>query len=94
MFLILRLLGLRARRPEVFATGSYEPLEGGRHVCAFLRGEQVLVAVALSDEPPADEIAVPSGRWHDVLQGEERALGSRVAANELLDRRGIAVLER
>jgi (1->4)-alpha-D-glucan 1-alpha-D-glucosylmutase len=94
MFLILRLLGLRARRPEVFASGSYEPLDAGPEVCAFLRGGQVLVAVALSDAPPEASLAVPGGRWHDVLRGEERALRSGILASELLDDRGIAVLER
>jgi (1->4)-alpha-D-glucan 1-alpha-D-glucosylmutase len=94
MFLILRLLGLRARRPEVFATGPYQPIEAGERVCAFLRGARALVAVALSDAPPPDEVAVPPGRWHDVLRGEERSFGSRVVASELLDERVIAVLER
>jgi (1->4)-alpha-D-glucan 1-alpha-D-glucosylmutase len=94
MFLILRLLGLRARRPEVFAAGSYQPLEAGERVCAFLRGDHVLVAVALSDTAPADEVTVPQGRWHDLLRGEERSLGSRIAADKLLDERGIVVLER
>ncbi len=37
LFLILRLLGLRARRPEMFLGGAYEPLEAGPEVCAFLR---------------------------------------------------------
>ncbi len=94
MFLILRLLGLRARQPVVFATGSYQPLEAGERVCAFLRGDCVLVAVALSDTAPADEVAVPQGRWHDLLWGEERSLGSPIAADKLLDERGIVVLER
>ena len=45
LFLILRLLGLRNRRPDVLGRGSYEPLEAGPAVCAFLRGEDVLVLV-------------------------------------------------
>jgi (1->4)-alpha-D-glucan 1-alpha-D-glucosylmutase len=94
MFLILRLLGLRARRPELFAEGSYEPLQAGRRVCAFLRGGRVLVAVALADEAPQDQIVLPAGRWHDVLWGEERSLPSSMRASELLVRPGIAVLER
>ena len=94
MFLILRLLGLRARRPEVFESGAYRPLEAGPDVCAFLRGEEVAVAVAVSDEPPADSVELPAGRWRDVLHGEERRLGESVLATELLDAQGIAVLER
>ncbi len=94
LFLILRLLGLRARRPEVFAHGDYEPLAAGSDVCAFLRGGLVLVAVAIPDQAPEDEIPVPAGLWRDVLGGEERQLGDTIAARSLLDRRGIAVLER
>ena len=94
MFLILRLLGLRARRPEVFADGDYEPLPAGPRVCAFVRGGLVLVAVALPDHVPEDEVAVPSGAWRDVLRGEERELTGAVPARALLDARGLAVLER
>jgi (1->4)-alpha-D-glucan 1-alpha-D-glucosylmutase len=93
MFLIMRLLGLRARRPEVFAEGSYEPLSAGSRVCAFVRGGVVLVAVALSDQVPEDAITVPPGVWRDVLRGEERDLSGAVSAGALMDQRGIAVLE-
>ncbi len=47
LFLILRLLGLRARRPETFLTGGYEPVQAGSEVCAFLRGDDVFVATAV-----------------------------------------------
>jgi (1->4)-alpha-D-glucan 1-alpha-D-glucosylmutase len=94
MFLILRLLGMRARRPEVFAAGDYEPLAAGPRVCAFVRGGTVLVAVALPDQAPEDEITVPAGTWRDVLRGEERELKGTISAPALLDARGIAVLER
>src|SRR5581483_2735674 len=33
LFLILRLLGLRARQPEIFAAGSYEALDAGAAAC-------------------------------------------------------------
>ena len=94
LFLILRLLGLRARRPDVFAAGSYEPLEAGPDVCAFLRGGQVVVAVALRAAIGEEPVSVPAGRWHDVLTGEEWDLPESVRAAELLDERGIAVLEK
>jgi (1->4)-alpha-D-glucan 1-alpha-D-glucosylmutase len=94
MFLILRLLGLRARRAEVFASGAYEPLAAGPDVCAFLRGQQVLVAVALGNAPHAGELTVPAGRWHDLLRGDERELDGRQPLAGLLDEHGIAVLER
>jgi (1->4)-alpha-D-glucan 1-alpha-D-glucosylmutase len=44
--LIRRVLALRSERPRAFA-GSYEPVDLGPHVCAFVRGGEVLVAVAL-----------------------------------------------
>jgi (1->4)-alpha-D-glucan 1-alpha-D-glucosylmutase len=50
LYLTWKTLELRARRPEVFA-GSYEPLDLGPDVCAFVRGGQVLVAVPLRDVP-------------------------------------------
>jgi (1->4)-alpha-D-glucan 1-alpha-D-glucosylmutase len=93
LFLTLRLLGLRARRGEAFA-GGYEPLTAGETVCAFTRAGRVLVAVGVRDAPPGEPVEVPAGRWHDVLTGEERTLSASVPAGELLDARGIAVLER
>jgi (1->4)-alpha-D-glucan 1-alpha-D-glucosylmutase len=94
MFLILRLLGLRARRPEAFASGAYQPLDAGSEVCAFLRGGQVLVAVALTEHRSGGELAVPAGDWHDVLMGDERELSEAIPAADLLNKQGIAVLER
>jgi (1->4)-alpha-D-glucan 1-alpha-D-glucosylmutase len=95
MFLILRLLGLRARRPDAFGPGGgYQPLDAGPDVCAFIRGDQVLVAVALREAPPGGELAVPNGRWHDVLRGDERHLSGRTPVTGLLGKHGIAVLER
>ena len=44
--LIRRTLALRARGRRAFA-GGYEPLEAGADVCAFIRGGEVLVAVAV-----------------------------------------------
>jgi (1->4)-alpha-D-glucan 1-alpha-D-glucosylmutase len=94
LFLILRLLGLRARRGEAFAGGSYEPLAGGETVCAFTRAGRVLVAVTVREAASGEPVQVPAGRWRDVLTGEERALSASVPAAELLDEHGIAVLER
>jgi (1->4)-alpha-D-glucan 1-alpha-D-glucosylmutase len=55
LFLIRSTLELRAQQPEAFA-GAYEPMEAGPGVCAFLRGGEVLVAVATRErarfEPP------------------------------------------
>ncbi len=96
MFLTLRLLGLRARRPEPFA-GSYDPLDVGPGACAFLRGGDVLVAVAVregSESLAAAEIDLPGGVWRDVLRGDERPLEGRWPLGSILDDRGIAIFER
>ena len=47
--LIRRALALRARRADAF-DGSYEPFDAGEDVCAFIRGGEVLVAVAVRGE--------------------------------------------
>jgi (1->4)-alpha-D-glucan 1-alpha-D-glucosylmutase len=72
--LIRRTLALRARRPRAFA-GAYEPLDAGPDVCAFLRGGEVKVAVALRGdlrEPPTP------GKWRDVVRTPTLLLAERV----------------
>ncbi len=93
LWLTTRLLGLRIRRPESFAEG-YERLAAPETAVAFLRGGDVLVAVAMRSGPPEGALDGAEGRWRDVLHGDERVLGSSVALAELLDEYGIAVLER
>jgi (1->4)-alpha-D-glucan 1-alpha-D-glucosylmutase len=95
LFLILRLLGLRARRPEPFL-GAHEPLDGGTEACAFVRGGEVLVVVGLprAGAEPDAALDAPGGRWRDVLRGEERSFGRRTRLGELIDEHGIAVFER
>jgi (1->4)-alpha-D-glucan 1-alpha-D-glucosylmutase len=99
LFIIVRLLGLRGRRPELFGpgpAGTYRPLEAGDSVCAFTRGDGLLVAVATRPSALTGEAVVqtPPGRWRHVLRGEEHDLGERTPAARLLSRRGIAVFER
>ena len=62
--LIRRTLALRERRPAAFAS-TYEPVEAGEDVCAFLRGGEVLVAVAVRGDLSAFQ--PPSGTWDDVV---------------------------
>ncbi len=96
LFLILRLLGLRARRPDCFGPGGgYAPVAAGEEICAFRRGEDAWVAVATRpDATTRGEIDAPAGRWRDVLRGEEHDLAGATPAARLLSRRGIAVFER
>jgi hypothetical protein len=58
---IKEALALRRRRPF----GEYRPLDLGDEVCAFLRGDDVAVAVPLrGQEPPELD---PPGEWRSVL---------------------------
>ncbi len=93
LWLTTRLLGLRIRRPDAFA-GAYEPLTAPDTAVAYLRGGEVLVAVATRPGPPEGMLEGAEGSWRDVLYGDERELGASVALAELLDEYGIAVLER
>ena len=93
LWLTSRLLGLRIRRPDAFA-GDYAPMAAPETAVAYLRGGQVLVAVATRAGLPDGALTGGEGRWRDVLYGDERELSSTVALAELLDEYGIAVLER
>jgi (1->4)-alpha-D-glucan 1-alpha-D-glucosylmutase len=77
LWLIERLLALRGRLPEAF-DGTYEPVDAGPDVVAYLRGGRVMVAVALRD---GARFRPPVEGWTDVLPG-------------LADWPGITVLER
>jgi (1->4)-alpha-D-glucan 1-alpha-D-glucosylmutase len=93
LWLTTRLLGLRIRRPGAFA-GAYEPVGAGDAAVAFIRGGEVLVAVATRAGLPQGSLDAVPGRWRDVLGGEERRLESGMPLAQLLDEHGIAVLER
>jgi (1->4)-alpha-D-glucan 1-alpha-D-glucosylmutase len=94
LFVTLRLLGLRARRPEVLIGGAYEPLEAGPDGCAFVRGGEVMVVVAVRDGGLAASVDAPRGRWRDVLRGEQRSFGRRERLAGLVGEHGLAVFER
>ena len=72
--LIRETLALHARRPTAFA-GSYEPLEAGEDVCAFTRGGEVLVAVAIRGDLRG--FREPAGEWRDVVRAETLLLSER-----------------
>ena len=97
LWITSRLLGLRARRPEAFAAGRYEPLDAGEGACAFVRGGQVLTVVALPrtglDAEPvlADP---PGGRWRELLTGDERSFDRGQPVARLVGDNGFAVYER
>jgi (1->4)-alpha-D-glucan 1-alpha-D-glucosylmutase len=93
MFVTMRLLGLRARRPEVFAHGSYEVLDAGSGCCAFTRAGELLVAVSLREELEGN-LEMPGGRWRDLFTGEERTFDGQCPFARVLGEDGFAVFER
>jgi (1->4)-alpha-D-glucan 1-alpha-D-glucosylmutase len=62
LFVTRTTLALRGQRAHAFAR-SYEPLDLGPGVCAYVRGGEVLVAVATRADV---DVRVPRG-WRDVL---------------------------
>jgi (1->4)-alpha-D-glucan 1-alpha-D-glucosylmutase len=73
LFLIRELLALRARRPEAFA-GSYTPLDAGPGAVAFLRGDDVAVALPIREGGLDMELlALPAGDWRPVFDPEHLA---------------------
>ncbi len=94
LWLTMRLLHLRLRRPEAFL-GDYRPLDAGPKTVAFLRGGEVLVVVATRPAPIDGELEGAAGTWRDVLRGERRVLGDRHPCSKICSAdRGVAVLER
>ncbi len=94
LFVTLRLLGLRGRRPAPFA-GGYEPIDAGPGTCAFVRGGDVLVVVGLRGAPFEGTLSeLPGGRWRDVLRGEERSFDTRQPVAGVVGEPGVAVFER
>jgi (1->4)-alpha-D-glucan 1-alpha-D-glucosylmutase len=75
LYVTWKTLGLRAERPGAFG-GSYEAVDLGSHVCAFVRGGEVLVAAAVR---PGTAVRAPEG-WRDVLDIEGLALCVRRVA--------------
>lgn len=98
LHLVQRTLALRARRPEAFA-GDYVPVEAGDDVVCFLRGGDVLVAVAVREGATGTAgWALPgsaAGTWRDVLGGGgEVELPEGATLAGVLGPEGRALLER
>lgn len=72
--LIRRTLSLRERRPAAFAS-TYEPVEAGADICAFVRGGEVLVAVAVRGD--LSTFQPPGGTWDDVVRTPHLLLAER-----------------
>jgi (1->4)-alpha-D-glucan 1-alpha-D-glucosylmutase len=95
-------LRLRRERPDTFTSGGYRPMPAAgsarEHVVAFLRGDDVLVAVSrwtlrLAETGWGDtSLALPDGAWTDRLTG--RRFTGRVTAAELYADLPVALLEK
>ena len=95
-------LQLRTRRPDTFLAGGYQavPADGtaAEHIVAFLRGDDVLVAVSrwtvrLAERGWGDTtLTLPDGTWRDVLTGT--SFSGRLPAGELFDEFPVALLAR
>jgi hypothetical protein len=59
-----------------------------------VRGDELMVAVAVRDEAPSGQMATPRGRWRDVLRGEERSFAAREPLERVLGKWGLAIYER
>jgi (1->4)-alpha-D-glucan 1-alpha-D-glucosylmutase len=98
-------LRLRRRRPEVFgASATYTPLSaegpGAAHCVAFVRSGRVLTTVTRLSLRLAEAggwrgtcLALPPGRWADVLDAE-REFEGRTRMEDLCARLPVALLER
>lgn len=95
-------LALRRARPATFRSGRYTPLPAtgstARHLIAFARGDDVVVAVSrwtveLAETGWADTVlTLPDGQWRDRLSG--RRWTGPVPAADLLAQSPVALLER
>ncbi|MFJ4784864.1 malto-oligosyltrehalose synthase [Streptomyces sp. NPDC088794] len=98
-------LRLRARRPGVFGdTATYAPLEAegpaAAHCVAFARSGETVTAVTRLSLRLAEaggwrdtDLALPPGRWADVL-APEREFTGHARVEELFERLPVALLER
>jgi (1->4)-alpha-D-glucan 1-alpha-D-glucosylmutase len=91
--LIVSALELRKRRPEALA-GGYEPVDAGDRAIAYVRGGVVLVAAEIFPGGAHALIEPPAGSWRDVIHGRDFELTGGARLADLLDERGVALLER
>ncbi len=102
LWLIHRLLRHRSCHPEAYGPGSgYEPLRvtgpAAAHALAFARATGLAVVVprlvAGIGDWAGTTVALPAGRWTDVLTGDQ-VEGGDVSPGQLLRRFPVAVLGR
>jgi (1->4)-alpha-D-glucan 1-alpha-D-glucosylmutase len=104
LWVLHRALGLRRRRPEVFAEGDYLPLaargERAAHAVAFARGGRAVTVAprlviglggGLKGDWKDTVLDLPPGAWTNELTGET-VDGGEVRLAALLDRFPVALL--
>ncbi|HVR41616.1 MAG TPA: malto-oligosyltrehalose synthase [Thermoanaerobaculia bacterium] len=93
-FTTWRALAVRARHAETFRRGAYRPLPAGEHCVAFLRGDDILVAVRrLTTRECEGAVEVPQGTWRNAFT-EEVLEGGRVEVGRLFAALPVAIFER
>jgi (1->4)-alpha-D-glucan 1-alpha-D-glucosylmutase len=100
--IVSHALRLRKRRPETFLTGGYTPVlaagPAAAHAIAFLRGDDVLVAVSrwtvrLSETGWGEtSLQLPAGDWTESFTGRRFADAVRLA--DLFAELPVALLEK
>jgi (1->4)-alpha-D-glucan 1-alpha-D-glucosylmutase len=108
MFVTWKMLDLRARHAALFRDGSYEPVDGGPNVVAFLRrhdDDAALIAVPRLvarlvkpgifpiGEVWGDRSLAAGGHWRNLFTGANYA-GEEIALRDLFADFPVAVLER
>jgi (1->4)-alpha-D-glucan 1-alpha-D-glucosylmutase len=102
MGVVAAALRMRRRRPDTFLSGGYRPVlaegAGAEHLVAFLRGDDVLVAVSrytvrLSQTDWGHTfLTFPNGHWTDAITG--RRYSGRLDVSELFNLTPVVLLER
>jgi (1->4)-alpha-D-glucan 1-alpha-D-glucosylmutase len=102
MGVVAAALRLRRKRPDTFLSGGYTPVlaegAGAEHLVAFLRGDDVLVAVSrytvrLSQTDWGHTfLTLPNGHWTDAITG--RRYSGRLDVSELFNLTPVVLLER
>jgi (1->4)-alpha-D-glucan 1-alpha-D-glucosylmutase len=101
LWLTARLLGHRRRRPELYSTGTYEPLEvvGAKagHLLAFTRGRLAVLVGRhlwrLADDWDDTYVELPAGRWRPVIGAGSEVRGGNHRVGGFLGHGPVAVLE-
>jgi (1->4)-alpha-D-glucan 1-alpha-D-glucosylmutase len=88
-----RALHLRRERPDLFT--DYQPLDAPDNVVAYSRGGAVTVVPRLVLSSPAGDgsVALPPGRWRDVITDASFNGGDGVPVRSLLEAFPVALLE-